>query len=71
MVSVRSGPACTTVRHSSTKASVRVGESRKTVWGRIDYTLAEAPPEVGASVSRPSLETTRRNLSALVNEPAG
>jgi signal transduction histidine kinase len=38
--------------------------SRKVAWVRIDYTLTEAPPEAVASVPRPQLRTTRRNLSA-------
>jgi anti-sigma regulatory factor (Ser/Thr protein kinase) len=38
--------------------------SRKVAWVRIDYTRTEAPPEVVASVPRPRLQATRRNLSA-------
>ncbi len=37
---------------------------RKVAWVRIDYTCTEAPPEVVATVPRPRLQTTRRNLSA-------
>jgi hypothetical protein len=38
--------------------------SRKVALVRIDYTRTEAPPEVVASVPRPRLQATRRNLSA-------
>lgn len=37
---------------------------RKVALVRIDYTRVEAPPEVVATVPRPRLQTTRRNLSA-------
>lgn len=41
---------------------------RKVAWVRIDYTRTEAPPEVVATVPRPRLQTTRRNLSAPLTE---
>ncbi len=39
-----------------------VETARKVAWVRIDYTRAEAPPEVLASVPGPRLQITRRNL---------
>ena len=37
--------------------------TRKVAWARIDYTRAEAPTEVLASVPGPRLRVTRRNLA--------
>jgi hypothetical protein len=40
-----------------------VDRTHKVAWARIDYTRAEAPAEVLASVPGPRLRATRRNMS--------